>query len=153
SSLPFVSWDGIGGSGSQPGSFIQRAGRAAVGSYQSHSSFASPNHAFVNAYLEKFGSEPDEYAGAAYACTQVILEALRRVAAHGASAAGLREALRAQAVDPSHRYATTLGTIGFDANGDSSQQFVTFYHVDPTADGGKGDWVIDGQPQDYGPAR
>ena len=60
-------------------------------------------------------------------------------------------ALRAQAVDPSHEYATVLGTIGFDANGDSRQQFVTFYRVDPTADGGKGDWVIEKQ-QDYGPA-
>ena len=81
----------------------------------------------------------------------MILDALRMVASNGARATGLREALRAQAVDPSHEYPTVLGTIGFDANGDSRQQFVTFYRVDPTADGGKGDWVIDKQ-QDYGPA-
>jgi len=149
--LPFVSWDGIGGSGTDAGSFIQLAGRAAVGSYQSSASFAPPKADFVNAYRAKFGREPDVYTVASYACAQVILDALRMVASKGTSASGLREALRADAVDPSHQYSTVLGTIGFDDNGDSRQQFVTFYRVDPTADGGKGDWVIEKQ-QDYGPA-
>ena len=149
--LPFVSWDGIGGSGTDAGSFIQRAGRAAVGSYQSAASFPPPKADFVNTYRAKFGNEPDDYTVAAYACAQVIIDALRMVASKGASATDLREALRAQAVDPSHAYATVLGTIGFDANGDSRQQFVTFYRVDLTAGGGRGDWVIDKQ-QDYGPA-
>ena len=151
--LPFVSWDGIDGPGSQEGSFIQLAGHAAVGSYESHASFASPKATFVAAYRSRFGREPDEYAAAAYACTEVILDALRGVAQKGATAAGLREALRAEAVDPSHRYETVLGSIGFDANGDSLQQFVTFYRVDPSGDGGKGDWVIEEHgSQDYGPA-
>lgn len=149
--LPFVSWDGIDGPGSQDGSFIQLAGHAALGSYESHASFVAPKAAFVDAYRSRFGSEPDEYAAAAYACTEVILGALRDVAQKGASATGLREALRSEAVDPSHRYATVLGSIGFDANGDSLQQFVTFYRVDPSADGGRGDWVFEKQ-QDYGPA-
>jgi branched-chain amino acid transport system substrate-binding protein len=150
--VPFVSWDGIGGSGSDAGSFIQLAGAAAVGSYQSSASYAPPKADFVNAYRAKFGREPDAYTVATYACAQVILDALRMVASKGAtSASGLREALREDAVDPGHQYPTVLGTIGFDANGDSRQQFVTFYRVDPTADGGKGDWVIEKQ-QDYGPA-
>ena len=149
--LPFVSWDGIGGSGTDAGSFIQRAGRSAVGSYQSSASFALPKADFVNAYRAKFGSEPDVYTVATYACAQVILDAFRMVASKGTSATGLREALRAEAADPSHQYSTVLGTIGFDANGDSRQQFVTFYRVDPTAHDGKGDWVIEKQ-QDYGPA-
>jgi branched-chain amino acid transport system substrate-binding protein len=149
--LPFVSWDGIGGSGTDAGSFIHLAGRAAVGSYQSAASFPPAKADFVNAYRAKFGSEPDDYTVATYACAQVILDALRMVASKGASAKDLREALRAQAVDPSHDYATVLGTIGFDANGDSRQQFVTFYRVDPTAASGNGDWVIEKQ-QDYGPA-
>jgi branched-chain amino acid transport system substrate-binding protein len=149
--VPFVSWDGIGGSGSEAGSFIQLAGRAAVGSYQSHASIAPPKAEFGDAYRSKFGPVPNEYAAAAYACTEVILSALQMVASRGTSAAGLREAVRSQAVDPSHRYATVLGSIDFDTNGDSLQQFVTFYRVDPSAAGGKGDWVIQKQ-QDYGPA-
>jgi branched-chain amino acid transport system substrate-binding protein len=149
--LPFVSWDGISGSGADAGSFIRLAGPAAVGSYQSSASFAPPKADFVNAYRARFGHEPDAYTVATYACAQVILDALRMVASQGTSATGLREALRTDAVDPSHQYSTVLGTIGFDTNGDSRQQFVTFYRVDPSAAGGKGDWVIDKQ-QDYGPA-
>ena len=80
------------------------------------------------------------------------LRDLRAVALTGPSASDLREAMRAHAVDPTHRFETVIGTIGFDANGDSLQQFVTFYRVDPSAAGGKGDWVIYKQ-QDYGPAR
>jgi len=51
----------------------------------------------------------------------------------------LREAVRAYAVDPAHRYETVVGNVGFDQNGDSIQQFVTFYHVEASAAGGTGD--------------
>jgi hypothetical protein len=44
-----------------------------------------------------------------------------------------------------------LGTVGFDANGDSIQQFVTIFRVDPAAVDGAGDWVVVKQ-QDYGSA-
>ncbi|MGZ6273990.1 MAG: ABC transporter substrate-binding protein [Candidatus Limnocylindrales bacterium] len=152
-SLPFVSWDGIqDGSGADQGSFIQLAGAASAGSYFSHATIGPPKAEFVTQYRARFGTSPDEYAAAAYACTQVILDTLRAVAVAAPSAEGLREAVRAYAVDPSHRYETVVGTVGFDANGDSLQQFVTFYQVDMSAAGGKGDWVIDKQ-QDYGPAR
>jgi branched-chain amino acid transport system substrate-binding protein len=149
--IPFVSWDGISGGPDDPSSFISIAGPAAAGSYFSAASFAAPKFDFVSRYRARFGSDPDEYASAAYACTQVILDSLRAVAASGPSADGLREAVRAYAVDPSNRFDTVLGSVAFDANGDSKQQFVTFYKVDGSAAGGKGDWVIDKQ-QDYGPA-
>jgi len=54
-------------------------------------------------------------------------------------------------VTPSHRYKTALGEVGFDRNGDSNQQFVTFYRVDPSAANGKGDWVPY-KEEDFGPA-
>jgi class 3 adenylate cyclase len=151
--LPFLSWDGIqDGSGADAFSFLQSAGQAAVGSYISHATIALPKADFVERYRARFGAVPSEYGRGAYACAEVIFEALRGVARTGPSAANLREAMRAYAVDPSHRYETVIGTVGFDANGDSIQQFVTFYRVDPSAAGGKGDWVILKQ-QDYGPAR
>ncbi|MEO8228967.1 MAG: ABC transporter substrate-binding protein [Chloroflexota bacterium] len=150
--IPFVSWDGIqDGSGADSGSFLQSTGSAAVGSYFSHAAIALPKADFVDRYLARFGVGPDEYTASAYACAQVIFEALRKVATTGPSAEALREAVRAYAVDPTHRYETVIGTVGFDVNGDSLQQFVTFYRVDPSAAGGKGDWVIAKQ-QDYGPA-
>ncbi len=151
-SVPFVSWDGIqDGSGAVDGSYIQSAGSSAVGSYLSHASIPPSKADFVERYRARYGTEPDEYAAAAFACAQVIIDSLRSVAATGPSAGDLREAVRAYAVDPAHRYETALGTLGFDANGDSSQQFVTFYRVDPSAADGRGDWVIAKQ-QDYGPA-
>ena len=151
-SLPFVSWDGIqDGSGADEGSFISSAGPAAAGSYFSHASIGAPKADFTARYRATYGTDPDEYASSSYACAQVILDSIRAVAATGPSADGLREAVRASAVDPSHRYETAIGTVGFDENGDSLQQFVTFYKVDMSAADGKGDWVIHNQ-QDYGPA-
>ena len=145
--VPFLSWDGIlDGSAADTGSFIQLTGSAAIGSYLAHASLGPHKANFADAYRAAYGEEPDEYSAAAYACGEVIVASLRAIAANSPSTDGLRRALRTYAVDPSHQYATVLGTVGFDSNGDSTQQFVTFYRVDA------GDWVIDKQ-QDFGPAR
>jgi ABC-type branched-subunit amino acid transport system substrate-binding protein len=145
--VPFLSWDGIlDGSGANPGSFIELVGSAASGSYLAHASLGPHKASFAEAYRAAYGDEPDEYSAAAYACGEVIVASLRAIAASSPSADSLRAALRAYVVDPTHQYATVLGTLGFDLNGDSTQQFVTFYRVDA------GDWVIDKQ-QDFGPAR
>jgi len=145
--VPFLSWDGIfGGSAADAGSFIQLAGSAATGSYLAHASLGPHKASFAEAYRAAYGEEPDEYAAASYACVEVIVSSLRKIATQSPSAKNLRDALRAYAIDPSHQYATVLGTVGFDENGDSTQQFVTFYRVDA------GDWVVDKQ-QDFGPAR
>lgn len=144
--VPFLSWDGIlDGSAANTGSFIQQAGSAAIGSYLAHASLGPHKASFAEAYRAAYGAEPDEYSAAAYACTEVIVASLREIATKSPSADSLRGALRTYAVDPSHQFATVLGTLGFDKNGDSTQQFVTFYRVEA------GDWVIDKQ-QDFGPA-
>ena len=149
---PFLSWDPLrDGSGADEGSYLQLAGSAAAGTYVAHASIGPPRANFVDAYREAFGETPSEYAAAAYACMEVITESLSAIAASGPDSTELREALRAYAVDPAHRYDTVLGTVGFDANGDSIQQFVSFYRVDPAAADGAGDWVLLSQ-QDYGPA-
>ena len=151
--VPFVSWDGLfDGSGADAGSFINAVGASsAVGSYIAHASLGPHKASFAEAYRAVYGDEPDEYSAAAYACVEIIVASLREIATTSPSAASLRDALRAYVVDPSHSYSTVLGTVGFDANGDSTQQFVTFYRVDPSAADGLGDWVIDKQ-QDFGPA-
>jgi branched-chain amino acid transport system substrate-binding protein len=150
-SMPFVSWDGIlDGSGVKPGSYLQRTGKAADGTYVGLSSIAPPRADFVDAYRAAFREEPTAYAAAAYACMQVILDSLEAVAEEGPTSEGLRGAVRAYAVDPAHRYETVLGTVGFDANGDSTQQMVSVYRVDAEAADGAGDWVLVKQ-QDFGP--
>jgi branched-chain amino acid transport system substrate-binding protein len=128
--------------------YLRQAGSAAAGTYASHSSLAPPRASFVDAYRAAYGEEPDEYAAAAYACAEVIIQSLRAVAESGPSAEELREAVRAYAVDPSHRYETIFGALGFDANGDSTQQHVSWFRADPAA-GESGDWVVEKQ-QDFG---
>lgn len=151
--LPFLSWDGLYVPGADVGSFIHGVGAAAaVGSYVSHAALPPPKASFAESYRQAYNVEPDEYAAAAYACVEVIVASLCKVASSSLTPAALREALRAYAVDPSHTYQTVLGTSSFDVNGDAMQQFVTFYRVDPSAAGGKGDWVVSKQ-QDYGPPR
>jgi ABC-type branched-subunit amino acid transport system substrate-binding protein len=150
--LPFLTWDGVfDGSGADQGSFISEAGEAAAGSYITHSGVPPPRSDFIDRFRAAYGFEPSEYTGAAYACTEVILESLRAAARTGPSADGLREAVRAYAVDPTHRYETVVGTVGFNENGDSMRQFVTFYRVEMSAAGGDGDWVIVTQ-RDFAPA-
>jgi len=149
--VPFVSWDGLlDGPGSQEGSYINVAGPAAAGSYATEPANAPVSASFDANYRATYGDDPDPYSGAAYACVQVFLDALRKIAASGPSADGLREALRAYAVDPANRFDTVLGSVHFDANGDSVQQFVTIHKVEMGADNGNGDWVILTQ-RDYGP--
>jgi class 3 adenylate cyclase/ABC-type branched-subunit amino acid transport system substrate-binding protein len=149
-SIPLLSWDTIyNGSGRVDSSYLQRTGKDAVGTYAGLTSIAPPSAAFVDAYRARFRKEPSDYASAAYACTQVILAALAASAKDGPSAAGLKEAVRARAVDSSNRYDTVLGTLGFDENGDSTQQVISFYRVDPEGADGAGDWALIKQ-QDFG---
>jgi len=51
----------------------------------------------------------------------------------------------------SYWFRTVLGTVGFDANGDSLQQIVTLHRVGAPAAGTTLDWLVDKQ-QDFGPA-
>ena len=80
----------------------------------------------------------------------MIVASLEAVAEDGSDAKGIREAVRAHAVDPENRYETAIGTVGFDANGDSTQQVVSLYRVDPEGADGAGDWALIKQ-QDFGP--
>ena len=74
-SMPFLTGDALlGGTGADPDSYLGRAGEAAVGSHASHSSLGPPRASFVDAYRARFGEEPDEYAAAAYACAEVIIQ-------------------------------------------------------------------------------
>ena len=149
-STPLLSWDALVFPAPGEPSYFERLGASAAGSFAAHASLPDHKFSFADAYRQRFGSEPDEYAAAGYACVEVIAAALRGVPST-TRPDELRDQLRAFAVDPGHRYETVLGTIGFDANGDALQQFVTFYRVDPAGADGAGEWVIF-KKQDFGPA-
>ena len=147
-STPLLSWDAL----LYDAAYLQTVGvDAAVGSYAAHASLPDHKFSFADAYRQRFGAEPDEYAAAGYACVEIIGSALRAVGADGRSVGELRELVRAYVADPAHRFETVLGTVRFDANGDAVQQFVTFYRVEAAAAGGTADWVMF-RKQDFGPA-
>ena len=71
-----------------------------------------------------FGSDPGPYSAAAYACTQAILQAL-------AAVGNDRESVRAYVTDSRHSFTPVLGTLSFDANGDTTHPVVSYYRYDP----------------------
>jgi branched-chain amino acid transport system substrate-binding protein len=144
--VPFTGPDGIAdlGTGGSEGAFITLAGVenadkvfgtvAGVHDLPSGSTFAER-------YKAEYGKDPGAYSALAYACTQVILEAINATGGSASDMAALREAVRAYIFDPSHAYDTELGTVHFTDRGDIKEAYITFYKVDPTAADGKGGWV------------
>ena len=150
--FPLLSWDGIyDGSSADKGSYIQRTGEAAVGTYSSQPTIGPIRADFEQRFRAAYGAAPDDYTAAAYACTEVILQAMGEAVKTASNPAELRDAIREYAANPANRFRTVLGTIGFDANGDSLQQIVTLHRVGASAAGAALDWLIEKQ-QDFGPA-
>ncbi len=157
--VPFLGPDGIvNGSGEAEGSLIKIAGaEAAAGSYGTIAAIGDfPAKAqFDTDFTEHFKADkefntPGAYSGPAYACATVVLNSLTEFlkANKDADAAAIREGVRAWATDPTHSFATVLGDTSFDANGDTTQPFISFYTVDPAA-GTSGDWIFKEQ-QNFG---
>ena len=141
--IPMGGGDGIvDGSAATASSFLNIAGTTgAANTYgtiagpHDISSDASPSQTdFAAAYKAKFSTDAGSYSAAAYACTQVFLQALQAVGpAAGTDQAALRAAVRAYIADPSHSYTTALGKFNFDAAGDTSQKIVSYYAYDATS--------------------
>jgi branched-chain amino acid transport system substrate-binding protein len=138
--VPYVGPDGIfDGSAATKDSFLNLVGddaknaiatAAAVGDFPGRADFEAK-------FKAEYGRSPTGYAATAYACTQVVLDALKR-AGEGANMKDLREKVRAAAVDTSASYKTVIGDIKFDKNGDTSQKIISFYTYDPATK----DWVF-----------
>ena len=149
--IPFTGPDGINnGSGKDKGSLFQVAGPeaskntfstvAAIGDFPAKADFDAR-------FTKRFSGDadynaPGSYSGPAYACTTIILDALKGVLAAnpGADLATIREGIRAWVTDPSHSFDTVLGKTTFDANGDTSQPYISFYSEDPAGADGTGAW-------------
>lgn len=150
--IPFTGPDGIvNGNGKAEGSMIKIAGAeasknsfgtvAAIGDFPAKAEFDA-------AFTEHFKADstfntPGAYSGPANACAVIILKALEETlkATPDADQAAIREGVRAWASDTTHTFDTVLGTESFDANGDTTQPYISFYTVDPAAADGTGDWI------------
>jgi branched-chain amino acid transport system substrate-binding protein len=147
--IPYVGPDGIAdlGAGGNEGAFITLAG--VENSHDVHGTVAGlhdlPSGSTFNAdYQAKFGKAPGAYSALAYACAQAIIQAVKDTAASAnGNMANWREAVRAYIFDTAahHTYNTVMGPISFNACGDIEQPVMSFYKVDPAAEGGKGGWV------------
>jgi len=141
SNIPFGGGDGINdGSAATASSFLNIAG--ASGDANTYSTVAAihdiPNPTkFASDYQAQFNTAPGAYSAPAYACAQVILQALQ-AAGSVSDMATLREDVRSYIATPTNSFATVLGTITFDANGDTSQHTISYYKFDPATK----DWLF-----------
>ncbi|MBI2762554.1 MAG: branched-chain amino acid ABC transporter substrate-binding protein [Chloroflexi bacterium] len=147
--IPFVGPDGINdGSGETKDSFLNLAAAAAKNAY---STLAGPGtfegkDKFDADYKAEYGIDSTGYAGQGFACTQVVLDALKRaIATNPKTDAELREAVRVAGTDSTYTYSLNVGSVTFDKNGDTSQLIVSIYSVDPAGANGKGDWKYETQ--------
>jgi branched-chain amino acid transport system substrate-binding protein len=144
--IPFMGPDGVadlGGSTTQ-GSTINIAGAASANVYGTVAGIHDiPDAAkFTSDYKAAFNADPGAYSAIAYACAQVIIAGAKAAIAAGKTAnADIREAVRAGATAAGNKFTTIIGDVSFDANGDTTAPYMSFYKVDMTADSGKGAWV------------
>lgn len=144
--VPYTGPDGIAdlGIGGGTGAFITLAGVensndvygtvAGVHDLPAESDFAARFEA-------EYGKAAGAYSALAYACTQVLLQAIAASADAASDLGALRAAVREYVFDPANEYETELGTVSFTERGDIKQAYISFYKVDPAAEGGKGAWV------------
>jgi branched-chain amino acid transport system substrate-binding protein len=149
--VPFVGPDGVAdlGPGGTTGATITIAGPATHDVYGTvGAAHDLKDTGFPDRYKAEFGKAPGAYSAAAYACGQIVVAALTKAIAAGSSdMAGLREGVRAAAVNSANSFDTALGTLNFDKYGDNVHPFISFYKVDLTAASGKGDWTFVKQQQ------
>ncbi len=141
--IPFGGGDGISdGSAATKSSFLNIATPAGdVNTYMTVAATHDiPNAAkFTTDYKNAFGTEPGAYSAAGYACAQIFLNALKTTGKAD------RETIRAYVTNTSNKFNTILGSVSFDANGDTTQRIISYYKFDPTTK----DWAFFKQ-KDFG---
>lgn len=125
----------IGGDGISDEEFIKQTGSAADNSYYTvaapETSKLATAKTFIAAYKKRFGEEPGPYSANAYAAAQIIIAAIVKAGADPTRAAVLKNVAATTNID------TPIGTIGFDANGDTTAPILSFYAIK----GGKPEFV------------
>ena len=100
---------------------------------------------FEARYEAEYGAAPTGYSATGYACAQVVIDALNRMAAARPTWPALRENLRAAAVDPSITYDTVLGDINVRRERRHEPEDHLVLRVRPAGADGAGDWVFEEQ--------
>jgi ABC-type branched-subunit amino acid transport system substrate-binding protein len=134
--MPFVGLDILlDGPGAVTGSFVQVAG-ASRNAYAVFPAGTDPvlGPEVASGYQRAYGHAPGNFVLTADACATIILDALARIDASSVGGpAAWRHAIRAEVTAPGREYATAVGRIHFDANGDVQPRRLSVYRVDATA--------------------
>ncbi len=117
-----------GGDGMYSSSVLKGAGFPAVEGW--YATIAAPYvfddpkvEAWLKRFQEKFGRAPESYSVTAYDAVQVILDAIKRVAATGqpVTRAAVRDAIQATHLN------TLQGEVSFDQNGDIENRIISVF--------------------------
>ncbi len=130
-----------GGDGVESSDFLTGAGFPAVEGW--YATVASPHvtedpktKAFSDKYFARFKQRPDDYTVTCYVGAQVIIEAVKRIAASGkdVTRAAVRDAIQSVKLGD-----TLLGPIEFDEYGDLKNKIVSVFKITKDADKPLGD--------------
>ncbi|HZO94919.1 MAG TPA: branched-chain amino acid ABC transporter substrate-binding protein [Candidatus Baltobacteraceae bacterium] len=127
SATPFMGGDGIGTS-----EFLKVAGPMAN---QTYYSIAAPDaaklpsaSAFVAAYRKRFGSDIGAYSANSYTAAKIEIAAIEKAIAANGGKMPTRADVRNE-VAATKGFASPIGTIGFDADGDTTAPILTLKKV------------------------
>ena len=120
-----------GGDGVQSADFLKGAGFPAVEGW--YATVASPHvtedpkaAAYSDRYFKRFNSRPDDYTITCYVGAEVIIAAVKAVAASGKPVT--RSAVR-DAIQDVKLPDTLLGAVAFDANGDLQNKIISVFQI------------------------
>jgi branched-chain amino acid transport system substrate-binding protein len=130
----------MGGDGISDDEFIKTAGAAADGSYYTvaapETSKLASAQTFVKDYKAKFGQDVGPYSANAYTAAAIIIAAIEQGITSNGNKMPSREDVRKYVADLKG-FASPIGTVGFDANGDTTSGILSLYKIT----GGKAQFV------------
>ena len=122
----------LGGDGISDEEFVKSAGDSANGVYYTvaapETSRLASATAFVAAYKKRWKSDVGPYSANAYAATMIEIAAIEKAAAANGGKPPARDAVL-KLVAATHGFASPIGTIGFDANGDTTVPILSVYVI------------------------
>jgi branched-chain amino acid transport system substrate-binding protein len=130
----------IGGDGISDAEFLKSAGDMANGTFYTvaapETSKLPSATAFVSAYRKRWNADVGPYSANAYAAANVEIAAIEKaLAAEGNKMPSRAEVL--QNVAATKNFASPIGPIGFDSNGDTTNPILSLYKIS----GGKATFV------------
>jgi branched-chain amino acid transport system substrate-binding protein len=126
-SVAFLAGDGI-----SDDEFIKSAGDMANGAYYTvaapETSKLPSATAFVTAYKKRWNAPVGPYSANAYAATMIEISAIEKAAAANGGKTPTRDAVL-KLVAATSGFASPIGTIGFDAHGDTTAPILSVYRI------------------------